>query len=156
MSQVRGICGHLKGKYVSHLSCLNCSGCSRFNCCVECHSWADSIWDLADKSRSFRGRQMGKKKESREKQQKGFRSKRSSKTASQDDPAGSSVISLMTPLRGNLHPLCLSHHRGVISDSGTARFPVNDHMEQRVRRLTRAAGRPTLPPHQIPPWGSGW
>ena len=37
---------------------------------------------------------MGKKKESREKQQKGFCSKRSSKTASQDDPAGSSVISL--------------------------------------------------------------
>ena len=37
---------------------------------------------------------MGKEKESREKQQKGFRSKRSSKTASQDDPVGSSVISL--------------------------------------------------------------
>ena len=82
------------GKYDSHSSCLNCSGCSRFNCCVECHSWADSIWDLADKRQSFRGRQMGKKKESREKQQKGFRSKRSSRTASQDDPAGSSVISL--------------------------------------------------------------
>ena len=76
MSQVRGSCGHLKGKYDSHSSCLNYSGCSRFNCCVECHSWADSIWDLADKRRSFRGRQMGKKKESREKQQKGFRSKR--------------------------------------------------------------------------------
>ena len=69
MSQVRGSCGHLKGKYDSHSSCLNCSGCSRFNCCVVCHSWADSIWDLADKRRSFRGRQMGKKKESREKQQ---------------------------------------------------------------------------------------
>ena len=37
---------------------------------------------------------MGKKKESREKQQKGFRSKRSSRTDSQDDPAGSSVVSL--------------------------------------------------------------
>ena len=59
-----------------------------------CHSWADAICDLADKRRSFRGRQMGKKKESREKQQKGFRSKRSSKTDSQDNPAGSSVVSL--------------------------------------------------------------
>ena len=94
MSQVRGSCGHLKGKYDSHSSCLNCSGCSRFNCCVECHSWANSIWDLANKRRLFHGRQMGKKKESREKQQKGFPSKCSSKTASQDDTAGSSVISL--------------------------------------------------------------
>ena len=37
---------------------------------------------------------MGKKKESRGKQQKGFRSKRSSRTDSHDDPAGSSVVSL--------------------------------------------------------------
>ena len=37
---------------------------------------------------------MGKKKESRGKQQKGFRSKRSSRTDSQDDSAGSSVVSL--------------------------------------------------------------
>ena len=37
---------------------------------------------------------MGKKKESRGKQQKGFSSKRSSRTDSNDDPAGSSVISL--------------------------------------------------------------
>ena len=44
MSQVRGTCGHLKGKYDSHSSCLNCSACSRFNRCVECHSWSDSIW----------------------------------------------------------------------------------------------------------------
>ena len=94
MSQVRGSCAHIKGKYDSHSPCLNCSGCSRFNCCVVCHSCADAIWDLADKCRSFRVRQMGKKKESREKQQKGFHSKRSSKTDSQDDPAGSSMVSL--------------------------------------------------------------
>ena len=85
---------YIKGKYYSHSSCINCSGCSRYNCCVECHSWTDSIWDLAEKRRSFRGRQMGKKKESRGKQQKGFCSKRSSRTDSQDDPAGSSVVSL--------------------------------------------------------------
>ena len=30
MPQVRGTCWHLKGSYDSHLSCLNCSGCSRF------------------------------------------------------------------------------------------------------------------------------
>ena len=94
MSKIHGSCGHIKGKYDFHSSCINCSGCSRFNCCVECHSWTDSIWDLAEKRRSFRGRQMGKKKESRGKQQKGFRSKRSSRTDSQDDQAGSSVVSL--------------------------------------------------------------
>ena len=78
-AQIRGSCGHLKGKYDSHSSCINCAGCSRYNSCVECQSWSDSIWDLAEKRRSFRGRQMGKKKESREKQQKGFCSKRSSR-----------------------------------------------------------------------------
>ena len=31
MPQIRGSFGHLKGNYDSHLSCLNCSGCSRFN-----------------------------------------------------------------------------------------------------------------------------
>ena len=87
MSQIGGSYGHLKGKYDSHSSCINCSGCSRFNCCVQCHSWTDSIWDLAEKLRSFRGRQMGKKEESRGKQQKGSRSKHSSRTHSQDDPA---------------------------------------------------------------------
>ena len=93
-AQLRGSCGHLKGKYDSHLTCINCAGCSRYNSYVECQSWTDSIWALAEKRRSFKGRQMGKKKESRGKQQKGFSSKRSSSTESHDDPAGSSVISL--------------------------------------------------------------
>ena len=100
MSQTRGSCGHFKGKYDSHFSCLNCSACSRFNRCVECRSWSNSIWDLADKRRSSLSRKMGEKKESKEKQQKGFSAKRSScskqgfeQTVSQDDPAGSTVIS---------------------------------------------------------------
>ena len=93
-AQLRGSCGYLKGKYDSHLSCINCAGCFRYNSCVECQSWTDSIWALAKKRRSFKGRLMGKKKESRGKQQKGFSSKRSSRTESHDDPAGSSVISL--------------------------------------------------------------
>ena len=93
-AQLHGSCGHLKGKYDSHSSCINCAGCSRYNSCVECQSWTDSIWVLAEKRRSFKGRLMGKKKESRGKQQKGFSSKRSSRTESHNDPAGSSVISL--------------------------------------------------------------
>ena len=94
LGQLRGSCGLLKGKYDSHSSCINCAGCSRYNSCVECQSGTDSIWVLAEKRRSFKGRLMGKKKESRGKQQKGFSSKRSSRTESHDDPAGSSVISL--------------------------------------------------------------
>ena len=93
-AQIHGSCGHLKGKYGSHSSCINCAGCSRYNSCVECLLWTDSIWALAEKRRSFKGRLMGKKKESRGKQQKGFSSKRFSRTESHDDPAGSSVISL--------------------------------------------------------------
>ena len=89
-AQLCGSCGHLKGKYDSHSSCINCAGCSRYNSCVECQSWTDSIWVLAEKRRSFKGRLMGKKKESRE----GLSSKRSSRTESHDDPPGSSVISL--------------------------------------------------------------
>ena len=80
LAQLRGSCGHLKGKYDSHLTCINCAGCSRYNSCVECLSWTDSIWTLAEKRRSFKGRGMGKKKESKGKQQKGFTSKRSSRT----------------------------------------------------------------------------
>ena len=93
-AQIRGSCGHLKGKYNSHSSCINCAGCFGYNSCVECLSWTDSVWALAEKRRSFKGRLMGKKKECRGKQQKGFSSKRSSRTESYDNPAGSSVISL--------------------------------------------------------------
>ena len=75
----------------------------------------DSIWALAEKRRSFKGRQMGKKKESRGKQQKGFSSKRSSRTESHDDPAGPSVISLDDDSPSeNRHQFCLGHHRGEI------------------------------------------
>ena len=38
-AQIRGSCGHLKGKYDSHSSCINCAGCSRNNSCVERQSW---------------------------------------------------------------------------------------------------------------------
>ena len=154
MSQGRGTSGHLKGKYDSHSSCLNCSACSRFNRCVECHLWSDSIWDLADNRRSFSSRQMGKKKESKEKKQKGFSSRCSSslrpgleQTASQDDPTRSSVFSHDDDsLSGDIAPaLSQSLSGGVINDSETAQFPVNDHTETRVRRLTWSDQEPTVP-----------
>ena len=78
MPQERGTCGHLKGSYDSHFSCLNCSGCSRFNCCAECHRWSDSTWEFVGKRWSLRSRQMGKKEEPKEKKQRGFYSRSSS------------------------------------------------------------------------------
>ena len=78
MPQIRGSYGHLKGNYDSHLSCLNCSGCSRFNCCAVCHCWFDSTWALVGRRRLFRVRQMGKTKEAKVKKQRSFASRSSS------------------------------------------------------------------------------
>ena len=41
----------------------------------------------------------------------------------------------------------------MINDSGTARFPVNDHTEQRVRKLTRSDQGLTVPPPPDPTLG---
>ena len=67
MPQSRGSCGHLKGSYDNHSSCLNCSGCFRSNCCSVCHSWPDSTLSLVARRRRFCNRQMGKTKEKEEK-----------------------------------------------------------------------------------------
>ena len=115
--QIRGSCGHLKGKYNSHSSCINCSGCSRFNCCVQCHSLTVSIWDLAEKRRSFRGRQMGKKKVSRGNSRRAFvRNALLGLIHRTTRPGHRWSVWMMTPLRGNRHPLCIGHHRGKICD----------------------------------------
>ena len=64
MSQTRGSCGHLKGSYDNHSSCLNCLGCFRSSCCSVCQLWPDSTWSLVDKRRRFCDRRkMGKTKE---------------------------------------------------------------------------------------------
>ena len=49
MSQTRGSCGHLKGNYDNHSSCLNCTGCFRSSCCSVCQLWPDSfgLWCLS-------------------------------------------------------------------------------------------------------------
>ena len=65
MPQIRGSCGHLKGSYDNHSSCLNCSVCFRSNCCSVCHSWSDSTWSLIGWRLPFCDRQMGKTKEAK-------------------------------------------------------------------------------------------
>ena len=67
MPQSRGSCGHLKGSYDNHMSCLNRSGCFRSSCCSVCHSWPDSTCSLVARRWRFWDRQMGKTKEKEEK-----------------------------------------------------------------------------------------
>ena len=65
MPQIRGSCGHLKGSYDNHSSCLNCSGCFRSSCCSVCLSWPDLTWSLVEGRRRFSDRQMGRKKDAK-------------------------------------------------------------------------------------------
>ena len=95
MPQSRGSCGHLKGSYDNHSSCLNCWGCFRSNCCSACHSWPDSTWSLVARRRRSCDRQMGKTKEKEEKAKvKDRRNSSSSRrgleqTVARADPPGS-------------------------------------------------------------------
>ena len=98
MPQIRGSCGHLKGNYDKHFSCLNCSGCSRSNCCAVCHCWSDSTWALVDRRQLFRDRKMGKTKEAKVKRQRSSASRNSfssrpglEQTVAQVDPPGSTA-----------------------------------------------------------------
>ena len=152
MPQIRGSCGHLKGSYDNHSSCLNCSGCFRSSCCSVCRSWPDLTWSLVEGRRRFSDRQMGRKKNAKVKERKDFASRNSSssrpgleQTVARDDPPGSTVtVMMMTLLR-----FCLSHHRGVSGYAGTPGFPaVEAHTEHRV--LVRRDGGPIVPPRQIP------
>ena len=98
MPQIRGSCGHLKGSYDNHSSCLNCSGCFRSNCCSVCDSWSDSTWSLVGRRRRFRDRQMGKTKDAKVKERKISSSRKSSssrpslqQTVARADPPGSTA-----------------------------------------------------------------
>ena len=72
MSQTRGSCGHLKGSYDNHSSCLNCSDCFRSTCCSVCQLWPHSTLSLVSKRWPFSDRQkMGKTKEEKAKAKKG-------------------------------------------------------------------------------------
>ena len=101
MSQSRGSCGHLKGSYDNHSSCLNCLGCFRSSCCSVCQLWPAWTWSLVAKRRQFCDRRkMGKTKEEKAKAKKGkdstSRNSSSSRrgleqTVSRADPSGSTA-----------------------------------------------------------------
>ena len=78
MPQSRGSCGHLKGSYDNHSSCLNCSGCFRSSCCSVCQSWPNSTWSLVANRRRFCNRQKmgqdkGKRGKGESEEREGFR-----------------------------------------------------------------------------------
>ena len=87
----RGSCGHLKGSYDNHPSCITCTSCSRYSSCHICSLWDDNIWQLFASRRSSlsrkiaRDRIMGKKETKKAKKgQKAF-SRRSSKSGHVSD-----------------------------------------------------------------------
>ena len=61
MPQTRGSCGHIKGAYDNHLSCINCCGCCRLHGCSVCNAWSDATWDLITRRQLYSDRPMGKK-----------------------------------------------------------------------------------------------
>ena len=83
MSQTRGSCGHLKGNYDNHSSCLNCTGCFRSSCCSVCLLGPDSTWSLVSKRRRFSDR----RKICRTKEEKAKAKKK--KDSASRDPSGS-------------------------------------------------------------------
>ena len=98
MSQTRGSCGHLKGRYDNHSSCLNCSGCFRSSCCSVCQLWPEATWSLVVKRRRFSDRRkMGKTKEEKAKaKDSASRNSSSSRrgleqTVARSDPSGSTA-----------------------------------------------------------------
>ena len=155
MSQTRGSCGHLKGNYDNHSSCLNCTGCFRSSCCSVCLLWPDSTWSLVSKRRRFSDRRkMGRTKEEKAKAN-GRRIPPLGILLVQDpilnrllrgriQPGPSPTVAMMT-----MHQLCLCHHRGVSGYAGTlGSLAVEAHTEHRVQ--VRGDSGPTVPPPPDP------
>ena len=149
MPQTRGTCGHLKGSYDNHSSCLNCSGCFRFNCCSVCQAWSDSTWSLVGRRRRFCDRSMGKTgKEAKVKKPKDSASRNSSssrqgleQTVAWVDPPGSTADRHDDDAASGLS----RSSSGVSGHAGTPRFPaVKAHREHRA--LVQPDGGSIVPP----------
>ena len=70
MPQIRGSCGHIKGTYDNHPSCINCCGCYRFHGCSVSNFWSDAAWALVSRRRLYSDRPMGKKEAKEKKPRK--------------------------------------------------------------------------------------
>ena len=114
-AQLRGSCGHLKGKYDSHLTCINCAGCSRYNSCVECLSWTDSIWTLAESVVHLKAEAWARRRSPKENSRRGLLlNALQGLNLLMTRPGHKLSVLMMTLLRENRHQFCLGHHRGEI------------------------------------------
>ena len=59
-AQTKGSCGHTKGAWDSHKSCIACTRCSRENPCETCSYWPTESWDKANKRRTYASRNKNK------------------------------------------------------------------------------------------------
>ena len=155
MPKTRGTCGHLKGSYDNHSSCLNCSGCFRSNCCSVCQAWSDSTWSLVGRRRRFCDRSMGKTgKEAKVKKWKDFTSRNSSssrqgleQTVARVDPRGSTADSHDDDAASGVSWSSLGG--GLSGHAETPRFPAVDaHTEHRA--LVQPDGGSIVPPPPDP------
>ena len=56
MPQLSGSCGHVKGEWDSHLSCMSCTGCLPSGKCSFCQEWSSATWGKAMNGRTFQSR----------------------------------------------------------------------------------------------------
>ena len=59
-AQIKGSCGHVKGAWDSHKSCISCTKCSRDNPCETCSYWPTESWIKASKRRTYASRNTNK------------------------------------------------------------------------------------------------
>ena len=56
MPQLRGSCGHVKGEWDSHHSCMSCTGCSPSSKCSFCQERSSATWRKAMNHGTFQSR----------------------------------------------------------------------------------------------------
>ena len=56
MPQLRGSCGHVKGEWDPHRSCMSCTGCSPSCKCSFCQEWLSATRRKAMNHRTFQSR----------------------------------------------------------------------------------------------------
>ena len=135
MPQIRGSCGHLKGGYDNHPSCINCCGCYRFHGCSVCNFWSEATWALVSRRRLYSDRPMGRK-ETKEKKPRNSASRKSSSSRRVLNGLNRQTRrGLLLTVQMMTHQFCLGHHRGVSACTEAPRFPSTAHTEHRVRWL---------------------
>ena len=167
MPQTRGSCGHIKGTYDNHPSCINCCGCCRFHGCSVCNAWSDvadftvvlcatlgptllGIWSVGvDFTVTDQWTRRKRKRRNKGSPSLGIPlvQDRVLNGLNRQTRRGLLLkVQMMTS-----HQLCLGHHRGGGERKhGSTQVPSIAHTEHRVRRLRRAVGRPNVPPPPDP------